>query len=131
MILPSTFSSAIFAAAHLNPWSMVCTFMIAMFYALLFEKTGSLIYSMVGHGINNLIAVLTLALPEFSLPSVLGPLLSLAAIALMLTIYRKMYRTRTGRELDIQVYKEDLSYIDETYQHVEIRNDKAAEEREL
>lgn len=124
-------SSAIFAAAHMNPWSMVCTFMIAMFYALLFEKTGSLVYSMIGHGINNLIAVLCLILPGFSLPSALGPLLSLAAIVLMLAIYRRMYRTKTGRELDIQVYKEDLSYIDETYQHIEIGNDKAAEEREL
>lgn len=109
-------SSAVFAVMHLNPWSIFCTFIIGMFYALLFEKTGSLVYSILGHGVNNLIAVLAIALP--GIPVILGPVISVAAMVLMVAIYIKTYQTETGDELDIQVYKEDLSYIDEKYERV-------------
>ncbi|WP_419022695.1 lysostaphin resistance A-like protein [Emergencia sp.] len=112
-------SSAVFAVMHLNPWSMVCTFIIGMFYALLFEKTGSLVYSMVGHGINNLIAVISLAVPEIPFHAILGPVISAAAMALMVLTYIRVYKRQTGEELDIQVFKEDLSYVDEKYQRVE------------
>ena len=111
-------SSAVFAVMHLNPWSIVCTFIIGMFYALLFEKTGSLVYSMIGHGINNLIAVISLAVPEVPFSATLGPVISAAAMALMVTVYIKVYKRQTGEELDIQVFKEDLSYVDEKYQRV-------------
>lgn len=116
-------SSLVFAVMHLNPWSIVCTFIIGMFYALLFEKTGSLIYSMLGHGINNLIAVGSLALPGIPSISVFGPVLSAAAMALMVIIYIKVYKRQTGAELHIQVFKEDLSYIDEKYQRTERRGE--------
>lgn len=117
-------SSAVFAVMHLNPWSMVCTFIIGMFYALLFEKTGSLIYSMVGHGINNLIAVISLAVSGIPAIAILGPVLSIAALALMVTVYIRVYKGQTGDELDIQVFKEDLSYVDEKYQRVEQGEEK-------
>lgn len=118
-------SSAVFAVMHLNPWSMVCTFIIGMFYALLFEKTGSLVYSMVGHGINNLIAVISLAVPEIPFHAILGPVISAAAMALMVLTYIRVYKRQTGEELDIQVFKEDLSYVDEKYQRVEQEKERA------
>lgn len=121
-------SSATFAVMHLNPWSIVCTFIIGMFYALLFEKTGSLVYSMVGHGINNLIAVITLAAPEVPLYTFLGPVISAAAMALMVMTYIKVYKRQTGAELDIQVFKEDLSYVDEKYQRVEQEGEREQNE---
>ncbi len=121
-------SSAVFAVMHLNPWSIVCTFIIGMFYALLFEKTGSLVYSMVGHGINNLIAVITLAAPEVPFSTILGPVISAAAMALMVMTYIKVYKRQTGAELDIQVFKEDLSYVDEKYQRVEQEGEREQNE---
>ena len=39
-------------------------------------------------------------------------------MALMVTVYIKVYKRQTGEELDIQVFKEDLSYVDEKYQRV-------------
>ena len=63
-----------------------------------------------------LIAVISLAVPEVPFSVTLGPVISAAALALMVMTYIKVYKRQTGEELDIQVFKEDLSYVDEKYQ---------------
>lgn len=66
------FSSLLFGLAHLNPWQFVPTFLSGMIYAWIALKTKSIIFPMLGHFTNNLIATLTLRYPKSSLYKLLN-----------------------------------------------------------
>lgn len=50
-------SSLVFAFIHLNPWGGIQIFIIALFLGLVAWKTGSILPTVLMHGVNNLLAI--------------------------------------------------------------------------
>ncbi|WP_408954900.1 lysostaphin resistance A-like protein [Natroniella sp. ANB-PHB2] len=57
-------SAFLFAVLHLNPWQGAATFILGLFLGWIYFKSKSLLLVIIGHGINNLIVVLSVALSE-------------------------------------------------------------------
>lgn len=100
------YSAILFGLVHLNPWQFVGAFLIGVFSAWIFIKTGSLVISVVIHMINNGVYLLTTHFPElkpvqgfngsFSTPTVFQPIwfdcmgvaLALLGIYLLVTHFK-------------------------------------------
>lgn len=57
-------SALLFGLIHLNPWQFVTAFLLGLIFAWIALKTKSIIFPMLGHLINNLIATLAMRFPD-------------------------------------------------------------------
>lgn len=76
-------SSLVFGIAHMNGWISIVTFFIGLLLCLVYEKTGSIIYSMAIHAVNNYISVTA---TEIYLPEKKSEMAALAIICVVIGI---------------------------------------------